>query len=273
MRRVIPAARQPDSTQFVGSCRAVVHDGSLATASSGKGGQQGPSAVSAVAPEGEPERSGSIAAPQRITTSNKKIGNEMFNYWVDLTLVRSSCFNPRWAIILCGTLLANGASAAPSDRLNVVRDIAGRLGPIIGSALACPNVARPRVQVIIDKFQAVIRETINEPDRADVVRLLDRSVADGRSAVTTGKTDCRIADRQVSDLEQSLGISSTAPTGPSLAAAIAPSSAAIAPSAANVGTASTQPLPPSNVHGVTDHEIRFGIVIPYSGGAKENGRN
>ncbi|HXQ05582.1 MAG TPA: ABC transporter substrate-binding protein, partial [Bradyrhizobium sp.] len=181
--------------------------------------------------------------------------------------------NPRWAIILCGTLLANGASAGPGDNLNVVRDLAGRLGPIIGSALACPNIARPRVQVILDKFQTVIREAINESDRADVARLLDRSVADGRSAVTTGKTDCRIADRQVSDLEQSLGLSSTVPPGPSLAAAIAPSSAAIAPSAANVGTASTQPLPPSNVHGVTDHEIRFGTVIPYSGGAKENGRN
>ena len=197
----------------------------------------------------------------------------MSNQWFDLTLARSSCLNARWAIILCGTLLANSASAGPSDNLNVVRDLAGRLGPIIGSALACPNIARPRVQVIIDKFQAVIREAINESDRADVVRVLDRSVADGRSAVTTGKTDCRIADRQVSDLEQSLGLSSTVPPGPSLAAAIAPSSAAIAPPAANVGTASTQPLPPSNVHGVTDHEIRFGIVIPYSGGAKENGRN
>ena len=197
----------------------------------------------------------------------------MFNYWVDPTSVRSSRFNPRWAIILCGTLLANSASAAPSDRLNVVRDLAGRLGPIIGSALACPNIARPRVQVIVDKFEAAIRQAINEPDRADVARLLDRYVADGRSAVTTGKTDCRIADRQVADLEQSLGISSTVPPGPSLAAAIAPSSAAIAPSAANVGTAATQPLPPSNVHGVTDREIRFGIVIPYSGGAKENGRN
>src|SRR5216684_9009672 len=114
----------------------------------------------------------------------------MSNRWVDLSWVRSSCLNPRWAIILCGTLLANGASAAPGDDLSVVRDLAGRLGPIIGSALACPNITRPRVQVIIDKFQAVIREAINEPDRADVVRLLDRSVADGRSAVTTGKMDC-----------------------------------------------------------------------------------
>jgi len=191
----------------------------------------------------------------------------MSNQWFDLTLVRSSCLSPRWAIILCGTLLANNASAAPGDNLSVVRDLTGRLGPIIGSALACPNITRPRVQVIVDKFQAAVREAINEPDRADVARLLDRYVADGRSAVTTGKTDCGIADRQISDLEQSLGI---APTPPPPASSL---TAAIAPSAAIAATAPTQPLPPSNVHGVTDREIRFGIVIPYSGGAKENGYN
>src|SRR6195256_6609329 len=190
----------------------------------------------------------------------------MSNQWFDLTLVRSSCLNPRWAIILCGTLLANSAGAAPGDNLSVVRELTGRLGPIIGSALACPNIARPRVQAIVDKFEAAIRQAINEPDRADVARLLDRSVADGRSAVTTGRTDCRIADRQISDLEQSLSASSTAPPRPSLADAIGPS-------AANAATAPTQPLPPSNVHGVTDHEIRFGIVIPFSGSAKENGKN
>src|SRR5882724_2869688 len=163
--------------------------------------EQGPSLVSGGAPEGESERSDSIAAPQRKTktTDSKKIGSEMFNQWFDLTLVRSSCLNPRWAIILCGTLLANDASAAPGDNMAVVRDLASAVGPIIGSALACPNIARPRVQVIVDKFQAAIREAINEPDRADVARLLDRYVADGRSAVTTGKTDCGIADRQISD--------------------------------------------------------------------------
>src|SRR5216683_2667211 len=167
----------------------------------------------------------------------------MFNQWFDPTLARSSCFNPRSAIILCGILLANSANAAPGENLNVVRDLATRVGPIIGSALSCPNIARPRVQLIIDKFQAVIREvSSNEADRADLARLLDRSVADGRSAVTTGKTDCRIADRQVAGLEQSLGASSnanaTANAGPSLADAIAPS-------AANAATAPTQPLPPS----------------------------
>jgi len=87
----------------------------------------------------------------------------MSNQWFDLTLVRSSCLNPSWAIILCGTLLANSASAAPGDNLSVVRDLTGRLGPIIGAALACPNITRPRVQVIVDKFQAAVREAIKNP--------------------------------------------------------------------------------------------------------------
>ena len=185
----------------------------------------------------------------------------MSNQWFDKALVRSSCFSLRWAVLF-GAVLANNASAAPGDNLNVVRDLASRVGPIIGSALACQNIARPRVQVIIDKFQAVIREaSSNEAERADVVRQLDRYVSDGRNAVTAGKTDCRLADRQVADLEQSLGTTS----GPSLADAIAP--------AANAAVAPTQPLPSGNAHGVTDREIRFGIVVPFSGGAKENGKN
>src|SRR5215813_9736458 len=98
----------------------------------------------------------------------------MSSQWFDKALVRSSCFNLRWAVLF-GAVLANNASAAPGDNLNVVRDLASRVGPIIGSALACQNVARPRVQVIIDKFQAVIREaSSNEAERADVARQLDR---------------------------------------------------------------------------------------------------
>jgi len=57
--------------------------------------------------------------------------------------------------ILFGALLASVAGAAPGDNMNVVRDLAGRVGPIIGSALACRDIARPRIQVIVDKFTAV----------------------------------------------------------------------------------------------------------------------
>ena len=185
----------------------------------------------------------------------------------NMTVVRSS--RSRWmAAAMLGALLAGSATAATGDNANVVRDLAGRVGPIIGSASACPDIARPRVQFIADKFQQVIRETAsNEAERDDLSRLLDRYVADGRTAVTAGRTDCKLAERQLADLEQSLA--GKAPSSPSLAAVIAPSSA----TAATAPTAPVpQPLPTSTARGVTASEIRFGMVGPFSGPTKELGR-
>src|SRR5207253_4843640 len=125
----------------------------------------------------------------------------------------------RWMIV-CSTLLASVASSAAGDKTDVVRDLAGRVGPIVGSALACRDIARPRIQVIVDKFAAVITEaSSNEAERSDLTQLLDRSVADGRGAVTSGRIDCRSADRQLSDLERSIG----GPAAPSLSSVITPS--------------------------------------------------
>jgi len=197
----------------------------------------------------------------------------MSDHWSHSTLVRNSRSALRWTAILLGAAaFISTANAAPGDNINIVRDLAGRVGPIIGSALACRDIARPRVQLIADKFQAVIREaSSNEAERDDLTRLLDRYVADGRTAVSSGRIDCRVAERQLSDIEQSIA-------GPSLSGALAPSSAAAA-------TAPTVPVqqPPStptlssvnsvsNVRGVTDREIRFGICGPFSGAAKELGR-
>jgi branched-chain amino acid transport system substrate-binding protein len=172
----------------------------------------------------------------------------------------------RLTILLFSALLAGIAGAAAGDKTDVVRGLAGRVGPIIGSALACRDIARPRIQAIVDKFTAVIKEaSSNEAERSDLTQAFDRSVADGRGAVTTGRTDCGSADRQLADLERS--IAGPGP-GPSVAAVTAPSSAAAA-------TAPTAPEPVaagSPVRGVTDQEIRFGMAAPFSGSAKELGR-
>jgi branched-chain amino acid transport system substrate-binding protein len=175
----------------------------------------------------------------------------------------------RFNIFLLTVLLAGAAQAAPSDKNDLVRDLADRIGPIIGSALACQSIERPRVQTIVDKFAAVIRESVSsEPDRAGLTQLLDRRVADGRGAVTTGQLDCRAAERQLADLERSIA-------APSLSTVLGPSSASAATSVASI--APTAPLAPVSVaapqRGISDREIRFGIVIPYSGAAKENGYN
>src|SRR6202795_4181990 len=171
----------------------------------------------------------------------------------------------RWMTVVLGALLAGAGGAAAGDKTDVVRDLAGRVGPIVGSALACRDISRPRIQVIVDKFTAVITEaSSSEAERSDLTQLLDRSVADGRSAVTSGRIDCRVADRQLGDLERSI-----AGRGPSLAAVIAPS---FATAAATAPTAPVAAVAGPPVRGVSDREIRFGIAGPFSGSSKELGR-
>lgn len=71
----------------------------------------------------------------------------------------------RWIMLLAGALLASPASAAPDGSTDVVRDLAIRVGPIVGGTLACRDIVRSRLQVIVDKFHTVIRDTAgNEAD-------------------------------------------------------------------------------------------------------------
>ena len=173
----------------------------------------------------------------------------------------------RLTLFLFSALLAGTAGAAAGDKTDVVRDLAGRVGPIVGSALACRDIARPRIQAIVDKFTAVIVEaSSNEAERSDLTQSFDRSVADGRGAVTTGRTDCRSADRQLTDLERSIAGPGPVP-GPNVPAIASSSAAATSPT-----TPVAQVPPGSPVRGVTDQEIRFGIAAPFSGSAKELGR-
>src|SRR5882762_1322193 len=126
---------------------------------------------------------------------------------------RRFAMTTRLTLFLFTALLAGTAGAMAGDKIDVVRDLAGRVGPIIGSASACRDIARPRIQVISDKFTAVITEaSSNEAERSDLTQALDRSVADGRSAVTTGRIDCRSVERQLADLERSIGGGAAAPS-------------------------------------------------------------
>ena len=170
-------------------------------------------------------------------------------------------------ILLVGAVLFGIAgSAQAAGDITIVRDLASRVGPVIGSAQACRDIARPRIQSIVDKFSQVIREaSSNEAERSDLTQTFDRTVAEGRAAVTSGRIDCIRADRQLADLERSI-------SGPSLSSVIGPSPAAAA-TAANAATAPTAPVPTGPLpRGISEKEIRFGIAAPFSGSARELGR-
>ncbi|MEZ5822752.1 MAG: ABC transporter substrate-binding protein [Bradyrhizobium sp.] len=193
---------------------------------------------------------------------------------------------PFHAALLIGVLLAGPAGAAPGDKFDVLRDLATRVGAVVGSALTCKDVARQRVQTVVDKFTSVIREaSTSEAERTELTHALDRGVTEGRTAVAVGKTDCRTADRQLADLERSVA-------GPSLSAVIGPAPAnaapaqaapaqapaaaapAAAPSTVVAAASPTQVVTPPGpvVRGITDKEIRFGMAAPFSGSARELGR-
>ncbi|MGY3448433.1 ABC transporter substrate-binding protein [Bradyrhizobium sp. USDA 4353] len=185
---------------------------------------------------------------------------------------RGPLAHARIAAVLLGTIVASGALAvsgnayaAPGETVSVARQLGSRVGPIIGSALACRDIARPRIQAIIEKFQLVIREAAtSEADRDELTRLLDRYVAEGRSLVTSGRMDCRGAERQLADLEQSIAAPPARANLPGVT---------IAPAAAVAATAPAQILPPVvETRGVTQSEIKFGMVVPHSGPVRESGR-
>jgi ABC-type branched-subunit amino acid transport system substrate-binding protein len=172
----------------------------------------------------------------------------------------------RLALLVGVVLFGLAGSAQAAADINIVRDLAGRVGPVIGSAQACRDIARPRIQTIVDKFSQVIREaSSNEAERSDLTQTFDRTVAEGRAAVTSGRLDCIRADRQLADLERSI-------SGPSLSNVIGTTPAAAA-TAANAATAPTAPVPTGPLpRGISEKEIRFGIAAPFSGSARELGR-
>ena len=170
----------------------------------------------------------------------------------------------RKTFLLIGALLASPANAAPGD-VDIVRDLAARIGPIIGAASSCDDIARRRIQTITDKFSQVIREASpGEPERSALARLFDAHVASGRRLVATAQIDCKGAERQLAGLEQSLGVTSPGPQNSAPAGYGLPS---LGLSAAAAATA-----PTANISGISDREIRFGMVLPSSGSRKEAGR-
>ncbi|MGY4309101.1 branched-chain amino acid transport system substrate-binding protein [Bradyrhizobium sp. USDA 4369] len=171
----------------------------------------------------------------------------------------------RWSVLLLGTcflLPAGPALAAVSP--DVVRDLAARVGPVIGQAATCPAIAQGRVQTIIDQFGEVIRQAASTTTERDLlIRSFNSSIAEGRGRIASAQVNCQMAERQLSELERSLSQQSSAAATMSLT---------LAPSSAAAATQPTANLPPPLPHGVSDTEIRFGTVIPFSGVRKESAR-
>ncbi len=163
-------------------------------------------------------------------------------------------------LIGCALFLAAAAPAYPAprdDKANVLRGMAARLGRVLGAASACPNVAKPRIKVVSDKFTDVIRSSASGDDESKaILDLFNGSYLEGVRSINAKQADCATADRELADLE----IASSPSAQPAAISSPAPQSAAFA----------TQ-IAAAAIRGVSDTEIRFGASVPLTGPNKDYG--
>jgi branched-chain amino acid transport system substrate-binding protein len=183
---------------------------------------------------------------------------------------------------------ANGASGERNDRPEVARALATRFGQALGAAKACQDVDPPRLETMNNKFRTVLKSKSTADEINVNTKLFDRSAAEGQRAVESGRKECTVAVRELTELEKSVAASKSSATAAKkppprtqpapLAAPASPTSgaaptaaAALAPAAPIAHAAPPAGKSAAEIRGVSDKEIRFGISAPFSGSTKELG--
>ena len=188
----------------------------------------------------------------------------------------------------------------PADnRIEAAREIAGRVGRILGGAAVCRDIDPDRIRAMSGRLQSVIGFTTGRAEDFNTLKqVYDRNVVEGQHAVTEGRQDCGAVEHDLVDLEDAVRMSSSpasASSGAAAAVSTAPASAAPAPGVTVMGTVRPVPitrpvavtvspagaashpaaeaaLTSDAAQGVTADEIRFGIAAPFGGATRELGR-
>jgi ABC-type branched-subunit amino acid transport system substrate-binding protein len=183
-----------------------------------------------------------------------------------------------------------GHSAPNSERADAVRQIAGSVGRVLGAASACREISPLRIKSMSDTLSDLITvSAINSDETSSIWQAYNQANTEGQRSISTRRQTCVAAERALADLEKTVTPSQAAVPGvaPGQARSLptvvtpAPAPAPAAPQQARPGATTTTPAlaaaagasrPAALARGVTDTEIRFGISAPFSGPAKELGR-
>ena len=186
---------------------------------------------------------------------------------------------------VAGALIGIGPVRA-DVRMDTATNTALAVGKAIGAASACPDIPRPRIKALTDRFVEAAKKFATKADETGAVTgTFEQGVFFGGLAVTGRQTNCRNAARDIADwenlttplLQPAGGTATPAPAAapkpaPQVAVVAPPSPPAPAPAAPPAVPAPAANATETGDHGVTDREIRFGIVAPFSGPAAELGK-
>jgi branched-chain amino acid transport system substrate-binding protein len=134
-----------------------------------------------------------------------------------------------------------GTSAQPDEKMEAARDIAARVGQILGGAVGCKDITPTRIRTMSDKLNAMLSfATSNLDDFNALKQTYDRSLGDGQRAVSSRRKDCASVDRELADLEIAV---KSSPTAPPLGPAPAPPALTAFTGAPPAAAASIMPPP------------------------------
>src|SRR5262245_19179185 len=181
-----------------------------------------------------------------------------------------------------------GHSAPNSERADAVRQIAASVGRVLGAASACREISPLRIKSMSDTLSDLITvSAINGDESSSIWQAYNQANTEGQRSITTRRQTCVAAERALADLEKTVTPSQAAVPGVapgqarSLPTVVTPAPAPAAPQPARPGATTTAPAlaaaagasrPATLARGVTETEIRFGMSAPFSGPAKELGR-
>lgn len=158
--------------------------------------------------------------------------------------------NLYWQTALCLAFLGSGAAASPDGASQVAQTV----GRAVGAASSCPEIENRRIVGIVGRLNAASSKLgATAADNKTIRDAYDQGVAEGQRAIGGGLTDCAAVARDVARWETA-EIDLAAPPAPSIVAVVPP------------------PPRPALAHGVTESEIRFGLVASFSGPSKTYGR-
>jgi ABC-type branched-subunit amino acid transport system substrate-binding protein len=192
-----------------------------------------------------------------------------FFYCPDNYCIEGTWMTFQYALVVATTMVfavpSIGNAGPREEKINIVRQLASRVGKVLGAASSCNDIARPRVRAVTDKMMEVIMASgAGREELASVLETFDEAVAEGERASANGQAVCASTERDLVDLERAAAVTQQ-PPAPAPAAVPAATVAAPAIVSPNLGSAPA-------VRGVTDREIRLGISAPFSGPAKELGQ-
>jgi branched-chain amino acid transport system substrate-binding protein len=206
-------------------------------------------------------------------------------------------FRVALAVILATTLAQplTGGRAWGDERIDTAVQTALSVGQAIGAATACPDIPRARIKTVTERFAEAVKQFgPSQQVATSIGGAFDQGIVFGGQSIAARQLRCDTAGRDLLNWDTG-GVSlvplALAPAPPQ--ARPAPPPAVVAdqapvfatqapvllspPRVAPAAVAPAEPVVPepaatAAVQGVTGKEIRLGMVAPFTGPAKELGR-